>query len=61
MDDVHDRLSFEYLVPLYLFYIQNLTTQWENSLTETVATLLGRTAGGITLDEEDLAFFRILH
>ena len=61
LDDVHDRLSFEYLVPLYLFYIQNLTTQWENSLTETVATLLGRTAGGITLDEEDLAFFRILH
>ena len=61
LDDVHDRLSFEYLVPLYLFYIQNLTTQWENSLTETVATLLGRTTGGITLDEEDLAFFRILH
>ena len=61
LDDVHNRLCFEDFMPLNLLYVQNLTTQWEDSLAETVAALLGRTTSGITLDEENLAFLRILH
>ena len=41
LDDVHHRLSLEDLMPLNLLYVQNLTTQWEDSLAETVAALLG--------------------
>ena len=41
LDDIHHRLSLEYFMPLNLLYVQNLTAQWEDSLAETVAALLG--------------------
>ena len=54
LDDVHDRLCLEDAMPLNLLYVQNLTTQRQDSLEVTVTTLLGRTTGGVTLDEENL-------
>ncbi len=60
LDDVHHRLSFEYLVPLYFLHVQNLTAQRQDGLVEAVAALLGGTAGGVSLDEEYLALLRVL-
>ena len=60
LDDVHNRLGFEHAVPLYLLNVQNLTTQRQNSLEVAIATLLSRTTGRVTLDEEDFAYLRIL-
>ena len=42
-----------------LLDIENLTSQRKDSLGLTVAALLGRTACGISLNKEKLAFLRI--
>ena len=55
LDDVHHRLSLKHTMPLYLLYVQNLTTQGQDSLEVTVTSLLGRTTSRVTLDEENLA------
>jgi hypothetical protein len=47
-------------MPLNLLYIQDLTAKWQDGLEMTVTTLLGRTAGGVSLDEEYLTFLRVL-
>ena len=58
-EDILDFLAFENLVVHGLLHIQNLTTQWEDSLIITVASLLCRTAGRVSLDEEKLALRRV--
>ena len=42
-----------------LLDIENLTSKRKDSLGFAVAALLGRTACGISLDKEELAFLRI--
>ena len=46
-------------MPLHFLYVQNLSTQRKDGLSVSVASLLGRTTGRVTLDEEYLALFRI--
>ena len=48
------------LIQSCLLYIQDLTTQWKDSLCCTVTCCLRRTAGGISLYDVDLAVLRIL-
>ena len=59
LDDVHNRLRLEHLVPHYLLDIENLTAQRQDGLSVAVASLLGRTAGRVTLDEEYLALLGV--
>ena len=40
LNDIHNRLSLEYTMTLNLLYIQNLTTEREDSLCITVTSLL---------------------
>ena len=58
--DVHHRLALEHLVPHYLLNVQYLSPQRQYGLGEAVASLLGRTACGVSLDEEYLALLRVL-
>ena len=47
-------------MPHHLLHVQNLSAQRQDGLSITVASLLGRTTGGVSLDEEYLAFLRVL-
>jgi hypothetical protein len=58
--DITNLFAFECLVIHGFLHIQNLTTKWKDGLEVTVTTLLGSTACGVTLDEEELAFRRVL-
>ncbi len=42
-------------MPHHLLYVENLSAEREDGLGIAVASLLGRSTGGVTLDEEDLA------
>ena len=60
LDDVHHRLALEHLVPHHLLHVQNLSAQRQDGLCVTVASLLSRATGGVSLDEEYLTLLRVL-
>jgi hypothetical protein len=45
----------QHLVVSGFFYVEDLALQRQNGLETTIASLLGGTAGGLTLDQIDLA------
>ena len=55
LNDVHHRFALKHLMPHHLLYVEDLSSQGKDGLSVAVASLLGRTTGGVTLDEEDLA------
>ena len=57
--DIADFLTVECPVLGSLFHIENLTSQRKDCLDATVTALFSRTACRISLDEEELALFRI--
>ena len=57
--DIPDLLTVESAVSGRLLDVEDLTPQRKDSLDATVAALLGRTACGISLNEEELAPFGI--
>ena len=59
-DHVLDFIGTEYLVKSGFFNVQDLTSQRKDGLTFTVTSVLGGTACGISLDQENLREFRIL-
>src|SRR5690606_15529628 len=58
--DVLDLLVVEDLIEAGLFDVEDLAAQREDGLEVAVAGLLGRAAGGVALDEEDLALGGVL-
>ena len=60
LDDVHHRLALEHLVPHHLLHVEDLSSQRKDGLGVSVATLFCRTTGGVSLDEEDFTFLRVL-
>ena len=58
-DDVVHFIAFERFVPHGFFYIENFTPQRQYGLCGAAASLLGRPAGRISLDEEYFAFFGV--
>ena len=59
-EDITDFFALEYLMLHRFLYVQNLTSQRQNSLVNTVTTGLRSSACGISLDQEQLALSRIL-
>ena len=59
LDDVHDRFGLKHPVTLHLLHVENLASEGKDGLVEAVASLLGRTACRVTLDEEDLGLLRV--
>ena len=57
LDNVVHLVAFESFVPHGFLHIEDLTAQRQDGLCGTTATLLGRTAGRVTLDEEKFALF----
>ncbi len=57
-DELFDLLGTEDFVEARLFHIHNLAAQGQDGLDGPVTPLFGRTAGGITLDDEQFAFCR---
>ena len=57
--DITDFLTVERPVFCSFLHVQNLTSKRKDSLDATVTSLLCSTACGISLDEEELALFRI--
>ena len=47
-------------MPLHFLHIENFASERQDGLGVAVASLLGRAACGVTLDEEYLAVFRVL-
>ena len=56
-----DLLVLEDLVDPRLLDVEDLPSQGKHRLRVTVAALLGRAAGGVALDDEDLGERRVLH
>ena len=54
-DDVTNLLVAEHAVKPGALDVQDFTAKGENGLVEPVAASLGCSAGGVTLDEEELA------
>ena len=52
LNDIVYFVALEGFVPHGFLHIQNLTAEREDGLESTVTSLFGRTAGGVTLDEE---------
>ena len=52
-------LRTDELVETGFFYVKNFALQRQNGLELTITTLLGRTAGGVTLHQVQFAFARI--
>ena len=46
----------KYFINTCFFYVQDLTTDWQDCLEHTVSGCLRRTAGRISLDDKNLAF-----
>ena len=59
-EDITDFFALEYLMLHRFLYVQNLTSQRQNSLVNTVTTGLRGSACGISLDQEQLALSCIL-
>ena len=57
--DVPDFLAFEHPVVHRLLHIEDLSPERKDGLSHAVTALLCRTACGVSLDKEKLAFLRV--
>ena len=58
-DQRQNFIAGQQLFVARFFHVQDLAAQWQDGLEFTVATLFGRAAGGVTLDDVDFAHCRV--